>query len=145
MQLDLTCPLPRHFGERHGDRRQHHDDGDRDHQFQERDARLVNPSLASLHWTLTLPCPPVAGSGAFAALSNRDVWIATGDEPGSFAPNASVASTPAPLTPLAPSPRMSWTTTVPVDGFAAVTTVAVPSRFKNSPSNAWRNSKTFGS
>src|SRR2546426_4020758 len=111
-QLNLFRPLPRNFGERHGDRRQHHDDGDRDQQFKKRDTRLA-------HWTLTLPCPPVAGSGAFAALSNRDVWIATGDEPGSLATNASVARTPAPLTPLAPSPRVSWTTTVPVAGFAA--------------------------
>src|SRR5207245_1629716 len=137
-QLDLTRPLPRHFGERHGDRRQHHDDGDRDQQFEERDARLS-------HWTLTLPCPPVADSGAFAALSNCDVWIATGEAPGSFATNASVARTPVPLTPLAPSARASRTATVPVSGFAAVVTEAVPSRFKNSPSNAWRNSKTLGS
>src|SRR3989449_7968338 len=55
----LFRSLPRNFGERHGDRRQHHDDGDRDQQFKKRDARLA-------HWTLTLPCPPVAGSGAFA-------------------------------------------------------------------------------
>src|SRR2546426_103891 len=144
-QLELARPLPRHFGERHGDRRQHHDDGDRDQQFEERGARLADLSLVSHHWTLTLPCPPVAETGAFAALSNCDVWIATGEAPGSFATNARVARTPVPVTPLVPSGRVSRTATVPVAGLAAVVTEAVPSRFKNSPSNAWRNSKTLGS
>jgi len=134
-QLDLTRPLSRDLGQGHGT-----DASTMMMVIWTISSRSVTPDcLIDPHVAL----PARAGSGAFAALSNREVWIATGDEP------ALSRQTPRARhrrrSRLGALPPRELDDHRPCRGFAAVHDVAVPSRFKNSPSNAWRNSKTFGS